>query len=473
MVQHQIIPSARRLVTSLRDMGYDFAQAVADIVDNSIEASATKIDIDVEFDGDNSWVRISDNGRGMNDKQVLEAMRFGSDRDYSDTDLGRFGLGLKTASLSQCRRLTVASRWDPNRPVISGFSWDIDHVVRTNEWEVLPLADTHIDHIARHTLKAGRGTVVVWNQLDRILGYKHPYGDAARKRLAQMTGELERHLAMVFHRFLPGGDASRNVMISLNDNMIEPWDPFCRSESSTQKLQADVRRVEYEGVTASVRLQPYVLPHKDDFSSKTAFDRASGPSGWNQQQGLYIYRANRLIQSGGWSRLRKVDEHTKLARIAVDFPPSLDAAFKVNVAKMRVQLPESIRDDVRKATTPIVKLAKDAYSRKQRLSATQSPSSSSAVPNSTNKTPDHQTSPDQPAKPPSTSPRPPAPPAVPLPSQSHQHTNHADTSQRLTASEWRTWLLSKATPDERVVLLRVLDRVHGMSETEAINEPGG
>jgi len=458
MVEHQVIPSARRLVTSLRDMGYDFSQAVADIVDNAIEAGATKIDIRVEFDGGNSWVRIADNGRGMNQAQLLEAMRFGSDREYSDTDLGRFGLGLKTASLSQCKRLTVASRRDPNRPAISGFSWDLDHVVRTNEWAVLPLDDSHTDQIARHPLQSGHGTVVVWNQLDRILGYKHPYGEAARSRLAYMTGELERHLAIVFHRFLPSGEASRNVVITINENTIEPWDPFCRTEVKTQTLQLDVRRVEHEGTTARVRLQPYILPHKDDFSSWDAFDKASGPKGWNQQQGFYIYRANRLIQSGGWSRLRKADEHTKLARIAVDFPPSLDAAFKVNVAKMRVQLPESIRDDVRKATAPIVTLAKNTYSRKSRQTNTPRASGSMTQP-ATPGTDGGKTE----SPPPATPAPPPTTPSKPLSPQ--QPTTMQDGEKLLTASEWRTWVLSRATPDERVVLLRVLDRVGGMSET--------
>src|SRR5436309_10000514 len=124
---HEVIPSARRLIRSLRDMGYDAVQAVADLVDNSLEAGATHVDVVIEFDGSNSSVRITDNGEGMSTASLKEAMRFGSEREYSDEDLGKFGLGLKTASLSQCRKLIVASRSNPDRREISAFCWDLNH----------------------------------------------------------------------------------------------------------------------------------------------------------------------------------------------------------------------------------------------------------------------------------------------------------------------------------------------------------
>jgi len=130
---HEVIPSAKRLMKSLRNMGYDFAQAVADIVDNSIEAQASVVRIDVRFEADDSWVRIADNGVGMTPEQVREAMRYGSERGYSDDDLGKFGLGLKTASMSQCQRLSVASRWNPDRADIAAYCWDLDHIERTNQ----------------------------------------------------------------------------------------------------------------------------------------------------------------------------------------------------------------------------------------------------------------------------------------------------------------------------------------------------
>lgn len=360
----EVIPSARRLIRSLRDMGYDFAQAVADVVDNSVEAGATQVTIDIEFDGDESWVRIADNGKGMKPDQLREAMRFGAERDYGAEDLGKFGLGLKTASLSQCEHLSVASRWNADRADIAGYSWDLDHIAKTNKWEIIPLGRMDLGAAVRDPLKDRPGTVVMWRRLDRLLGYKHPYGETSRKRLLQMCREVEIHLAMVFQRFISGAASKRKLRILVNGNPIEPWDPFCRTEPKTQCLTPVVIPLEHEGVQGDVTLEPFILPPQHAFSSKAAFEAAAGPSGWNQQQGFYIYRAGRMIQSGGWSNLRAPDEHMKLARVAVHFSPALDDAFKINVAKMRVQLPAAIRDQVRAAIGPVVKLAREVYDRK-------------------------------------------------------------------------------------------------------------
>lgn len=361
---HQAIPGARRLIMSLRNMGYDFAQAVADVVDNSIEADASLVAIDIEFDGDDSWVRIADNGKGMNAEQLREAMRYGAERNYSENDLGKFGLGLKTASMSQCQCLSVASRWNRDRADIAAYSWDLDHIEKTNRWEILPIDRNSLGPAIRQPLKDTIGTVVLWRRLDRILGFKHPYGENARKRLSQMCRDLEIHLAMVFHRFLSGEVARKRMRILVNGNEVKPWDAFCLSEIKTKKLQVVNLQVEHEGVRGEVRLQPFILPHQDDFSSPDAFRQATGPANWNQQQGFYIYRADRMIQSGGWSNLRAADEHTKLARVAVSFSPILDEAFKINVAKMRVQMPIQIRDAVREAVGPVIKLAREVYDRK-------------------------------------------------------------------------------------------------------------
>lgn len=363
---HEVIPSARRMVRSLRDMGYDFTQAVADVVDNSIEAGATRIEIDVEFEGEDSWVRIVDNGRGMGAAEVLEAMRYGSERDYGEDDLGKFGLGLKTASLSQCQRLTVASRRSKNRRRIAAFAWDLDHIYDTNLWEVLRLPSRELRPLLKTPLKNSTGTIVLWERLDRILGYKYPHGEFARKKLSQMCRDLEFHLGMVFHRFLSGDvPRRRRLQLSINKNDVRAWDPFCRQEHETKVLQSTVVPIEHNGVNGKVLFQPYILPRQDRFSSQEAFQAASGPSNWNLQQGFYIYRANRMIQSGGWSNLRGPDEHTKLARIAVSFLPDLDEAFKINVAKMRVQMPMQIRDVVKESIVgPVSSLARSFYDKR-------------------------------------------------------------------------------------------------------------
>jgi hypothetical protein len=360
----EVIPAARRLISSLRDMGYEFATAVADLVDNSIEASATVVKIDVEFEGEDSWVRIADNGEGMTSKALREAMRYGSSREYGGGDLGKFGLGLKVASLSQCRRLSVASRARRERSEITAYSWDLGHIERTNRWELIPAVRNIVGSRLCAPLKGSSGTVVLWERLDRILGYERPDGESARRRLAGMCREIEGHLAMVFHRFLAGEARGRpSLRIMVNGNEVVPWDPFARGERATKKLNPVHIPVGCPGLKGEVTLEPFVLPHQADFSSPDNFKRASGPANWNQQQGFYVYRADRLIQSGGWCRIRTLDEHTKLARIALHFSPRLDHAFRVNVSKMRVQLPTSIREQLAAAIAPVTKLANDFYRR--------------------------------------------------------------------------------------------------------------
>jgi hypothetical protein len=369
----ELIPSARRLITSLRDMGYDFAAAVADVIDNSLEAKATRIAVDVHFDGDDSSVQITDNGHGMTPAQLREALRYGAEREYDSGDaLGKFGLGLKTASMSQCQQLTVGSRSSTERADISAHSWNLDHVVETDRWEIIEVPKQAQPDSLRKPLLEGPGTVVLWQRLDRILGYKHPYGQMAKKRLSAMCRELEAHLGMVFHRFITGEGVSRKVRLTLNGNPIKAWDPFAPRTLEPVTLHHD-----HDGVFGEVLIQPFVLPHQDDFSSPQAHLDSAGPERWNKQQGFYIYRANRMIQSGGWSNLRTLDEHTKLARVAVSFKPALDEAFRINVAKMRVQLPQQLREQFEKALVPVIKIAQTAYRRPDRPAAGRSGSSHS------------------------------------------------------------------------------------------------
>ncbi len=358
---HELIPSAKRLMKSLRDLGYDFSAAIADVVDNAIDAKATLVAIDIEFDGDDSWVRIVDNGKGMEPATLREAMRYGTEREYDDEDLGKFGLGFKTASFSQCQRLTIASRTNPERANIAAYCWDMAHIAKTNRWEVLPLERTGLGPAIHNPLKETTGTVVLWQKLDRILGFKHPYGEFARKKLLSMCRDAEEHLAMVFHRFLAGEVPRRKLKILVNGIEIKPWDPYSRSEPKVKVLTPIILNLEHEGVSDEITLAPFVLPNQKNYSSQEAFRKASGPAKWNRQQGFYIYRANRMIQSGGWCRLRTSDEHTKLARVALDFSPRLDEAFKINVAKMQVQLPSNIKEEIGKGIEPVVKIARKTY----------------------------------------------------------------------------------------------------------------
>ena len=376
----QVIPSARRLIRSLRDLGYDFPQAVADLVDNSVTAGATRIKIDIHFEGPDSWLRIVDDGSGMDSATITEAMRYGSDQSYDDEALGKFGLGLKTASLSQCRNLIVASRTGAGRKRVEVRQLDLDYVSEANRWEIFALEASRCDARLVDPLEAGPGTVVLWQSLDRVLGFKIPWGKRARSALDSLATQLDLHLAMVFHRFLAGEvDGRRRLRILINGRNVRPWNPFATDEPATQVLPACEIDVQTPDGIGIVRFQPYVLPPRERFSSEEAFHRLAGPRKWNAQQGFYIYRAHRMIQSGGWSRMRALDEHVKLARAAIDFFPELDAAFEINVAKVRAVLPAYLKEELARPVESLVRAAQAAY-REHSGSGTVARAESFAVP---------------------------------------------------------------------------------------------
>lgn len=366
-----LLPSARRLVTSLRDLGYSFPQAVADLIDNSIAADATSIEIDLVFEGPDSWMRIVDNGDGMGGAEATEAMRYGAHQEYEDESLGKFGLGLKTASLSQCRRLSIASRRSQNRVRLESRLLDLDEVIEQDRWKIAAPKGPQIDDRLKTPLHDGPGTVVLWEKLDRLLGFKIQWGWRAERALETLAEELREHLGVVFHRFLEGAiDDRSRVSISVNGEACAAWDPFALSEAETQTLPAYDFDLDTDEGFGLVRVQSYVLPPREQFSSEDAFHQAAGPARWNSQQGLYIYRANRLVQAGGWCRLRVRDEHLKLARASVDFYPELDAAFEINVAKTRVKLPSELRGAL---TEPVDELARAAQSRYRNHSRSDEP----------------------------------------------------------------------------------------------------
>lgn len=356
-----ITPSASRLLSSLRDVGYDFVTAVADIVDNSIAANSSRVDIRIDDGAAEPRVLIADNGRGMTHSALVEALRLGSRRDYEYDDLGKFGLGLKTASLSQCRRLVVVSRHSPRSFRVASATLDLDSIANDDRWRLPPPDTRRANTVAAEWLIDSTGTVVVWERLDRVVSTDEPLNGWDRRRLAKLIDSTAFHLSMVFHRFLEGGRGRRRVRITVNGRRLRPWNPFAPEEQRTRRMPPHSFELGTETMRGRVLMQGYVLPARDQFSSQDSFERMSGPRKWNGQQGFYIYRNQRLIQSGGWCGLRAPDEHTKLARIALDFPASLDPLFNVNIAKMRVSLPVELRVLVERGVLDVVKAAQATY----------------------------------------------------------------------------------------------------------------
>jgi hypothetical protein len=357
-----VTPSAARLTSSLRDIGYDFVAAVADLVDNSVSADADRIDVEIRFHGSNSFVFIADNGTGMAPAHLNEALRFGSRRTYDEGDLGRFGLGLKTASLSQCRRVMVVTRSAPNTPRLNTRVLDLDHIESTDRWEILNPGTRHLSSEVKRRLAHSTGTVVIWDRLDRVLNYADPSGAWAKRRLEKLASDTRKYLAMVFHRFLAGEVPGRSrVQLRINDAVVSPWDPFARAEPATRALPELVLPVRSAGRRHQVRWRPFVLPPRDQFSSAEAFEHFGGINRWNRHQGIYAYRENRMIQHGGWAGLRTMDEHTKLARVALDFDNTADAEFSVDVAKRRISLPTDLRGLLERPVSTLCSEAQAVY----------------------------------------------------------------------------------------------------------------
>ena len=353
-------PSAARLTWSLRDVGYDFVSAVADLVDNSLAAGASRVEIEIEFAGADSRVLIADDGCGMTANGLAEALRFGSRRIYGPGDLGRYGLGLKTASLSQCRTVTATSR----RPGINRTSirqLDLDLIAEWDEWLIVDPGRTPTTVRSLEFLDRGFSTVIAWENLDRVLPEKRPDGGWTKRRFESLICRTSDHLGMVFHRFIEGSHPVGKVDVVVNGEKIRAWNPFSPRESATVALPDQLFELTVGDMTGTVKLTRYVLPPRDSFSSAGEFERMSGPLKWNRQQGLYIYRVGRLVQWSGWAGIRAIDEHTKLARAALDFDTDLDLAFNINVAKMRVSIPPQLRQMLERPINELCLWADDTY----------------------------------------------------------------------------------------------------------------
>lgn len=334
-------PSAARLLESMRDIGYSFESALADIVDNSISAAASSIEIVNDVDPESGpYLAVLDDGRGMSPDELTAAMQHGSrsPRDVREAgDLGRFGLGMKTASFSQCRMLTVVSRVNGR---IAARCWDLDLVVDRDEWILRLLGDAQIAKLPLVDRIGPTGTLVLWQRLDRLdaLGDQPEQAYAA---LNLMFGTARPHLALTFHRFIvpEPGDGVQKVEMSINGATIEGLDPFARLSVPRSEPHPIERIPLGEG---EITVQAFTLPHHQRLTTQqmTALERGSSMV---ETQGLYVYRAKRLISGGTWLGLARRAELTKLLRVRIDVPTSLDQEWSVDVRKSRVRPPAAVR----------------------------------------------------------------------------------------------------------------------------------
>ena len=335
-------PGAAELFESLRAFGYDLPTALADIIDNSISASARNIWIDMIWDGPGSRITIRDDGTGMSEDALRQAMRPGSLSPLEDraaNDLGRFGLGMKTASISQCRCLTVMSKTSSGE--ISIRRWDLDYIASTGtgEWRLLK-GDELLGDEDRALLDGQeQGTILFWDRLDQLVGNAATDDETAQKHFRERADALKAHLAMVFHRFLRGRNAIR---LHLNGRQIEPWDPFLEDTDKVDPLPAETLVADGE----AVEVKAFILPHHSRITPEQ-HAAAAGPRGWNAHQGFYIYRNKRLLVAGDWLGLgMQKEEHFKLARIRIDLANSADLLWQIDVKKSRARPPAVLRRDL-------------------------------------------------------------------------------------------------------------------------------
>lgn len=349
-------PNAASLAESLRAFSYELPTAVADLVDNSITAKATRVWVDFHWKGADSVIFITDDGNGMSEEQLVAAMRPGSTNPLHQRephDLGRFGLGLKTASFSQCRRVTVRS--GTGGGCWSTRCWDHDHIAHVNAWQLLRSGNAASEPYFRRLEDLEHGTAVVWQNLDRLVAGQIVEDDRAQGIFLQRADWIRQHLAMVFHRLMTGKDA---VTIFINDRKVEPWDPFLEGEPATQTLAESKLKLR----DAPVHVQPFVLPHHSKIS-KAKHEAAAGPNGWNAHQGFFVYRNRRLLVAGEWLGLGWAKEdHYKLARIRVEIPNYLDHDWGIDVTKSRARPPAVLRDDLRRIAERCRREAKRVYS---------------------------------------------------------------------------------------------------------------
>lgn len=340
MKKQIVVPDPERVMEGLRDTGYEFPTAIADLVDNSIAAKADRVDIQVKMDfAGNIRVAIADDGEGMGEQRLLDAMRYGSPKRPDPASLGKFGLGLKTASTAFARRLAVTSRPDPKADCQCAV-WDLDHVAKVREWELLLVdpEEEDLEHMANVAADSS-GTVVTWSNVDRLLkDYQNPGGVHAQKALNRECDRLSQHLSMTYQRYLDtGDDRCRTIEMYLNGQRVEPWDPFCIGESELVAKQE--MAVELEDNEATFEVKAFVLPRREEFANET---RAKEARLSNDRQGIYIYRENRLIHDADWLGIYQKEPHGTLLRVEFSFGHRLDEAFHIDIKKSRIILNEDL-----------------------------------------------------------------------------------------------------------------------------------
>jgi hypothetical protein len=338
-------PKADFLMGAMRSMGYTFEAAIADIIDNSVSADARNLHVKFPTEPFNCIVSILDDGIGMDKDALFLAMKYGSNSceiQRKENDLGRFGLGMKAASLSQCKTLTVASK---QNGIISAYQWNYDLILEKKEWLVIKLNKNEISQLSGfQELKSyNSGTLVIWEDFDII---EKSSGDIFTS-LNEYKIKIIDYLSMIFHRYL-NDENERKINISVNNFKLKGLDPFLEKHRKTNVRQEFKLAIkDSQGIERYVSVQPFVLPYQKDLS-KNDLELLGGITNLRTKQGFYIYRNRRLIIWGTWFGLPR-NELTKNARIRVDIPNTLDDIWNIDIKKQNASIPKSIKNSLTSA----------------------------------------------------------------------------------------------------------------------------
>lgn len=343
------VPEASSMIETFRAIGYSIEAAIADIIDNSISAGAKNVWVNFEWFGEKTWLSICDDGCGMTNDELVQAMRPGSKNpldNRSAKDLGRFGLGLKTASFSQCRRLSVISKREGGTSVF--WTWDLDFVNQSGTWNLIQyLPEGRFQKLMD---EARSGTIVIWNAIDRLVKNLNQEDKKALDKFLLIMDQAKKHLAMVFHKFIQNG----RIKIYFQDRPIQPWNPFMSEEAATQGFPEEPL------LNGQVSVKGYILPHKSKIPAER-FRDGEGPKGWNEQQGFYIYRNERMLLAGDWLGMFRKEEHYKLARIEINLPNHLDSEWQIDIKKSIARPPLAIRDQLKAYAARVRTQAVEVY----------------------------------------------------------------------------------------------------------------
>jgi hypothetical protein len=343
-------PNPEHLIRSIAEQGYSFESSLADLIDNSISAEATGVEVLIDMDQEPFTLFLADNGTGMSERILKSSMQFPSSSpamDRNETDLGRFGLGMKTASFSQTRIFTVLSR-ERGTTKYSGRTWDVDYLKHKKKWHLIINTEDEVETLLENYQKISdeflsgikefsANTIVIWKGLYKFEEYLDP---SNRKRaLQQQLNEITvDHLSLVFHRFLER--KQEPVQIRVNNKQISPFDPFPPSNAGVRKIESK-RKSFFKD---KVKLEGFVLPAHSIDEAKTGVSKwTTKNSSLTDMEGIYVYRADRIIIFGGWNGLIRKGPRLQLARLRVDVGNKVDHLLHLNVSKSQITIPHDLK----------------------------------------------------------------------------------------------------------------------------------